>query len=127
MRLRVYPDRYAVCRRSGDEPLPAWFTLDAPFANATRRGDELSLVLPQDAVPDGTSDVERDWVAFEIEGPMTFDLTGVLASVAQPLADDGIPIFALATFDTDVVLVPGARSGDAAEALVRAGHEVTDA
>jgi hypothetical protein len=124
VKLALYPDRYAVCRLDGDAPTPPWFSLNAPFAGVIRRGDELSIVAPQDTVPAGTPDVERDWAALELEGPMDFGLTGVLASVAQPLADDGIPIFALATYDTDVVLIPGARLDDAVDALTRAGHEI---
>jgi len=126
VKLTLYPDRYAVCRLAGDAPTPPWFTLNAPLASVTRRGDELSLVVPQDHVPADAPDCERGWAAFEIEGPMEFALTGVLASVAQPLADAGVSIFALATYDTDVVLVPGATCDAAIEALRGAGHEVTD-
>jgi uncharacterized protein len=125
MRLRVLPGRFAVCRLAATDPLPSWFSLaDGPVAAAVRRGDEeLSLVCssgtpPEDAV------AERDWVALEIAVPMEFTLTGVLASVAAPLAEAGVPIFALATYDTDVVLVPGSRSDDALAALRGAGHEV---
>ena len=125
--LTVLDARFAVCRLAGDAPLPAWFALDAPFAAAVRRGEELSLVVPQDAVPGGDASgarVERGWAAFEVAGPMAFELTGVLAGIAAPLASAGVPVFALATYDTDVVLVPGARLDDAVAALRAAGHTV---
>jgi hypothetical protein len=123
VRLRVLDGRFAVCRLAGDAPLPGWFSLNGSLAAVVRRGDELSLVVPEDAAPrDATA--ERDWLALEIEGPMAFTLTGVLASVAQPLADASVPIFALATYDTDVVLVPGARAGEAIAALRDAGHDI---
>ena len=120
--------RYAVCRLAASDPLPSWFSLaDGAFAAVVRRGEgELSLVCPSDAPP-ADAVAERDWVALELEGPMEFALTGVLASVAAPLAEAGVPIFALATYDTDVVLVPGARSAEAIEALRAAGHEVSGA
>ena len=38
----------------------------------------------------------------------------------------GLGIFALSTFDTDYVLVPGAQVRRAAEALRAAGHTVRD-
>ena len=125
MQLRVLPGRFAVCRLAAGDPLPSWFSLaDGPFAAAVRRGDEeLSLVCASDAPP-ADAVAERDWAAFEIAGPMAFTLTGVLAAAAAPLAEAGVPIFALATYDTDVVLVPGARSDDAVAALRGAGHEV---
>ena len=125
MRLRQLPGLFAVCRLGADEPLPSWFSLtDGPVAAVVRRGDEeLSLVCPSDAPP---ADVvaEREWVALEVEGPMEFTLTGVLASVAAPLAEASVPIFALATYDTDVVLVPRVRAAAAVTALRSAGHQV---
>ena len=128
MRLRVLPGRFAVCRLAASDALPSWFSLSGgAVAAVVRRGsDELSLVCASDAPP---ADVvaERDWAALEIEGPMEFTLTGVLASVAAPLAEAGVPIFALATYDTDVVLVPGARASDAVAALRGGGHEVDGA
>ena len=128
MRLRVLPGRFAVCRLDASAALPSWFSLtDGAVAAVVRRGgDELSLVCASGAPP---ADVvaERDWMALEIAGPMEFTLTGVLASVASPLAEAGVPIFALATYDTDVVLVPGARAEDAVRALRDGGHEVDDA
>ena len=125
MRLRMLSGRFAVCRLAASDPLPSWFSLaGGDLAAVVRRGsEELSLVCGSDAPPPGVV-AEREWAALEIEGPMEFTLTGVLASVAAPLADAGVPVFALATYDTDVVLVPGARAGDAVAALRGAGHEV---
>jgi uncharacterized protein len=123
VRLSRVAGRWAVCRLDAAGGVPGWVAFDAPLAAVVRRGAELSVVCAEDAVPDGVT-AEPGWAAFEIAGPMAFELTGVLASVAAPLADAGVPIFALATYDTDVVLVPGARSDDAVEALRGAGHEV---
>ena len=123
MRLSRTDGSFAVCRVDAGAGVPDWFGFDAPLAAVVRRGDELSLVCADADVPSGVT-AEAGWAAFEIAGPMEFTLTGVLASVATPLADAGVPIFALATYDTDVVLVPGDRAGDAADALRAAGHEV---
>ncbi len=49
----------------------------------------------------------------------------MLAALLQPLAQAEVPIFAISSFDTDHLLVPGARLDDAVAALVAAGHEVT--
>ena len=123
MRLRRMPGSWAVCRLDADAGLPGWVTFDAPLAAVVRREDELSVVCPDAAVPAGVT-AEKGWAAFELAGPMEFTLTGVLASVAEPLAAADIGIFALATYDTDVVLVPGALADDAVAALRAAGHEV---
>jgi hypothetical protein len=55
---------------------------------------------------------------------MDFSLTGVLLSIAKPLADAGIGIFAVSTFDTDYVLVKEASLDAAVAALTRFGHTV---
>jgi hypothetical protein len=123
MRLCAYDGRWAVCRLDAAAGVPDWVSFDGPFAAVVRRGAELSVVCAAGDVPDGVV-AEHGWVALEIEGPMEFTLTGVLASVAQPLAGAGVPIFALATYDTDVVLVPAARLEPAVAALRSAGHEV---
>ena len=51
-------------------------------------------------------------------------MTGVMASLATPLGNAGIPLFAISSYDTDFILVPVDRVTDAATALEAAGHEV---
>ena len=123
MKLRLLTPTFAVARLEGDE-LPSWFTFAAPFACAARRGDELSLVCPEEAVP-GDVVAERGWRALEVEGPLDFALTGVLSALAAPLAEDGVSIFALSTYDTDVLLVRAAQLDDAVGSLEAEGHVIS--
>jgi hypothetical protein len=123
MHLRLLDPPLAVSRLDGDAPLPPWFVLNPPFSCAVRRDGELSLVCDAADVPDGV-DCERPWRALEVAGPLDFSLTGILASLAAPLADAGVSIFAVATYDTDVLLVRAAQLDDALAALRAAGHEV---
>jgi hypothetical protein len=67
---------------------------------------------------------ERGWRALRVRGPLSFDLTGVLAAVLAPLAVAQVPVFALSTYDTDHVLVRASDLGRAVKALVAAGHDV---
>ena len=60
----------------------------------------------------------------QIEGRLAFTLTGVLASVAAPLAKAGISIFAVSTYDTDYLLVSDKDLREAAQALESAGHAI---
>jgi hypothetical protein len=55
---------------------------------------------------------------------LDFALTGVLASLSAPLADAGISLFALSTFDTDYVLVKTERWREAVQVLLQAGHRI---
>jgi hypothetical protein len=123
--LTLHPERYAVVKLAIAGGLPAWFTLDAaPVTAAVRRGDELSLVAPESAVPSGAGTVEGGFRALEVRGPLPFDATGIMAAVAQPLADANVSIFPLATYDTDIVLVPEAKLETVKAALRAAGHTV---
>ena len=72
------------------------------------------------------SDVKHDpgWRCLKLAGPLDLNLTGVLASVLEPLAAAGVSIFAVSTFDTDCVLVRGSMLETAIAALRRAGHQV---
>ncbi len=78
--------------------------MTADFCSITRTADEVSIVCPLGRVPD---DVRREsgWRCLKVEGPLDFALTGILASLAVPLAQAGISIFAISTYDTDYLLV----------------------
>ena len=45
------------------------------------------------------------WKAFRIQGVLDFSLIGILAKIAIVLADNGISIFAVSTYNTDYVLI----------------------
>ena len=124
--LTLSPDRLAVCRLDAGAAVPAWAVKSA-FFSITRTDDELSIVCRDDDAPaDAALKIERGWRAFKIDGPLDFGLTGVLVAVAKPLADAGIPIFALSTYDTDYVLVKHDRVQPAITALSRADHTVNE-
>ena len=116
--LRVLPGALAIARLDPDDPPPAWAAPDGAFHAVVRTAGELSVVCADDAVPDGVR-AERGFRALQVAGPLDFGLTGVLAALAVPLAEAGVPIFAIATYDTAHVLVRAERLGD--------GHRVGDA
>ena len=45
------------------------------------------------------------WKAFRIQGVLDFSLIGILAKIDTVLADNGISIFAVSTYNTDYVLI----------------------
>ncbi len=79
--------------------------------------------MPQEHVPDGLL-CERDFRCLKLEGPFDFSQVGVLASVLDPLAEAGISIFAVSTYDTDYVLVKASNLEQALDALRHAGLEI---
>jgi hypothetical protein len=67
---------------------------------------------------------ERGWRCLKLQGPLPLNMTGVLAAVLEPLAAAQVAIFAIATFDTDYVLVREEQLEQAIAALRKAGHSI---
>lgn len=108
LRLVLQEERLAICRLPPDGSLPDWFPGRGPIASMTLTDEELSLVVNDADLPAGVP-AQRGWRAFKVQGPLDFALTGVLATLSGALAQAGISLFALSTFDTDYILV---RDGD---------------
>jgi uncharacterized protein len=121
--LTLLPGRLMICRLGPEAAIPAWAGR-GPLTSITRTSDELSVVCAETDVPAGIK-AERGWRSFKVEGPLDLSLTGVLASLAAPLAEARINIFAISTYDTDYLLVKEERVSLAAEVLTRAGHRVS--
>ena len=124
--LVVEPGELAVCRLAPQAAVPPWVPV-AGFVSVTRTVDELSIVCDASAgprPPAGDPSVERGWRRLRFEGPFAFTETGVLLAVLEPLDGVGVGVFALSTFDTDHVLVPGEALDRAVAALRGAGHTV---
>ena len=68
--------------------------------------------------------MESGYAMLMIEGPLAPEMVGVLVSLITPLAQVGVPIFAVSTFDTDYVLVRDAQLDRALDAIRGAGHIV---
>jgi hypothetical protein len=106
----------------GDADIPAW-AFGPGYFSVTRTADELSIVTRQEAPPYGVLS-EPDWRCLKLEGQFDFALTGILASLATPLADAGVGIFVMSTYNTDYVMVKQADLTQAIAALQAAGHTV---
>ena len=85
--------------------------------------NELSIICPAAQVPTAVQ-AERGWRLLKFTGPFDFGAVDILASVVAPLASAGISLLALATFDTDYVLVQSDKLADAVRTLEASGHIV---
>jgi len=121
MELRVLDERLAIARCAADAPMPAWVR-GRDFLAVVRTQRELSIVCADDAVPATHTEVERGFRAIAVTGTLDFALTGIVATLAQPLADAGISIFGISTYDTDHILVRDVNLDAARAALEAAGH-----
>lgn len=95
----------------------------SPFFAIIRTYDELSLVLPEQVKVESDRS-EPGWACFKVEGPLEFELVGILAGIAGTLGNVGVSIFALSTFDTDYILVKRVQVRAAWEALSTAGYQI---
>jgi hypothetical protein len=118
--INIWPEVISVCRLAAAAEIPGWVK-DGIFISITRTADELSIVCAEGVVPDDVQ-TERGWRMLQTQGPLDFGLVGVLASITAPLAEAGVSIFAISTYDTDYVLVKDADLRRAVQALEAAGH-----
>ena len=109
-----------VCKAASPAELP----LDADFFFVARTDEELSVVCRTEDVPARTLAREDGWRAFRIQGVLDFSLTGVLAKLSGILAEHGIGIFAVSTFNTDYILVKRENLDRALAVLSDAGYTV---
>ena len=92
------------------------------FTGKTDR--EFSLVCETAYIPDGYTHREDNWTAFRIDGQLDFSLIGILAPIADILANEKIGIFALSTYDTDYVLIKKGNRQKAIDALKNNGYNI---
>lgn len=121
--LELLPGTYAVCRLPVGVALPEWAR--GAFYSVTVTPSELSVVCEAVSVAAEVPH-EPGWRCLKVGGTLDFSLTGILASLAVPLAEAGVSLFSLSTFDTDYVLVKIDRLEAAVVALEGAGHTVRE-
>jgi len=124
LRLTILPERLAIARLEPDSAVPEW-AASPGFCAVTRTPDELSIVCEEASVPRGVTD-ERGWRALKIVGPLGFDEVGVLLSLAAPLAEAGVSVFVISTYETDYVLVRDGQLEAAISALTERGHTLRE-
>ena len=122
--LTVQQPLLAVVRFPAGSGMP-WWAATSSFLSFTRTSNEDSLVCEEVRVPDGLA-AQKGFKALRVDGKLPFHLTGVLASLANPLANADVPIFVVSTHDTDYLLVPETKLTRAAAALREAGHSVSE-
>lgn len=124
-RLLRHADALAVVRLGPGADVPGWAT-SATLFSVTATAVETTLVCHASSVP-AKARPQGPFLAYEVEGPLDFSLTGVLAALLAPLTDAAVSVFVVSTFDTDWILVDAAAADRADEAWAQAGHEVAAA
>jgi hypothetical protein len=120
--LSILPYKLAICRLEPGADLPDWF-FHLPFWSATFTGEEISIIVPEENVP-ANCQSENHWSCLKVHGPLDFGLTGILASLTSPLAEAGIPVFALSTFETDYLMIKDSDLEETIAVLRNQGHQI---
>jgi hypothetical protein len=120
--LYLLPGRMAICRLEPEEKLPPWAGSGA-FSSVTRTSVEMTVVCQEENVPAGIL-CNKNWRCLQIGGVLDFSETGILSSLTAPLAGEGIPVYALSTYSTDLILIKENDLSRTVLALARAGHRI---
>ena len=120
MKLHLLPQTYAIAKTSQRPKLEEH---GSALLAIIFDGKTYTWVGPQESLPAGAT-AERDYRALEVEGPLSFDMTGVIAAISDVLANAGVPIFVISTYDTDYILIGATAFNKAIKSLERAGHEI---
>ena len=123
MKLELLPMTFSVCRIADGSAAD----LTAPFTFFARTDQEVSLVCESARAPRDALATEHGWRCLRVSGPLDFSLIGILAGIAQCLADAGVSIFAVSTFDTDYILVKNESLSAAVATLRDRDYEIAEA
>lgn len=122
MEIKKIDEEFSVCQVKDY----TYANLDSEYYFIGKTDEEKSLVCPVSEVPANAIKRDDGWRTFRIQGVLDFSLIGILAKIASVLADNGISIFAVSTYNTDYVLVKKESFQDALGVLAEAGYEIVD-
>ncbi len=117
MTLVLLPQAFSVCKVTDASSVD--FTREFVFFAKT--DEELSLVCETECVPSDCIAHEPGWRAFKVEGVLDFGMVGVLAKISGALAEAGVSLFAVSTYNTDYIFVKENNLDKATASLQSAG------
>ena len=72
-------------------------------------------------MPENTAVRDDGWRAFRVQGVLDFSLIGILSRISAVLAESGVGIFAISTYNTDYILTKRDNWEMALQAIKKAG------
>lgn len=122
MKIRKIHQEFSVCQVE-DYSL---VNLDSKYCFLGKTDKEKSLVCVTSDVPSNTIQRDDGWKAFYIQGILDFSLIGVLSKITTILANNGISIFVISTYNTDYVLIKKENYQRALNILKSSEYEIID-
>jgi hypothetical protein len=125
MNLTLLAGDFAICQLAPGDAGPPWWRIPGALSLRIEVPGETTVLCPAHLPP---PEVRSDgpWRCFELQGPLPFEMVGVLHGILGVLAAEEISILAYSSFDTDYVLVPAGRVAQSRAALEMAGYGVVE-
>ena len=123
LQLSLLKDKYGICTLPNTAPIPDW-ALTQSLASITRTEKELTIVCRLEILPSQYQS-DLNWRCFKIDGSFDLNQIGVISSISSPLADAGISIYVISTYDTDYFLIQEQNLEKTISVLSSSGHYIT--
>jgi len=103
LNLKLIDAEFGIVKLNANHILPLWATTNE-FYSITRTEKEITIVCPNESIPE---EIKRDhgWKCIMIDGSFEFNEIGIIASISNILAKNGISIYVISTYETDYVLI----------------------
>ncbi|MCD8150299.1 MAG: ACT domain-containing protein [Clostridiales bacterium] len=121
MVLKVLSGNFTVCKVEDFSHV----NMDAEYCFVGKTDEEKSLVCLTSDVPSNVIERDDGWKGFRIQGVLDFSLIGILSKISTILAEEGISIFAVSTYNTDYVLLKEENYHKALDILEHSGYSIT--
>ncbi len=122
MELRKLNKDFSVCTVEDY----SFVNLDLEYSFIGKMDEEKSLVCITNDVPSNVIQRDDGWKGFRIQGVLDFSLIGILSKISAILADNGISIFAVSTYNTDYVFIKQEKYQKALDVLKHSGYKIVD-
>lgn len=124
MEIKALPYDFTVCQLDLGSIDTGLLAGCREFWFASKTDEEFSLVCLTSDVPTSVIAREDGWKAMRICGVLDFSLIGILSNVTGILAEQGIGIFAVSTYNTDYIMVKSENFERALNALSEASYRI---
>lgn len=110
LKLQMLPGRFLIGKLPKETAVESGLPdkLTGSFVSVTETPEEVSIIcedIPGNQVVLKCGRVESGWAMVRVCGTLEFDQVGIIARLSGILADAGIPLFCISTFDTDYLLI----------------------
>ena len=120
MKLQLLKDKFCVCKIDSVKQAD----IQSDFFFLAKTDGEVSLVCKEIDAPKDCIEVDKTWRGMRIAGTLEFSLVGILSKISAALANAGVPIFAVSTYDTDYILIKEEYLDKALISLQESGYSI---